>query len=117
MSDKKKNIAVFMGHPAHFYMLRHTAQQLKKKGYNVFFVIKKKDILQSLLDKAGYSYTLIRGDRGNNLLDLIRSVLIMEFRLCVFLFTNKIDILVGSTLSFASRMIMRTPTITISEDE
>ena len=117
MGKNIKNIAVFLGHPAHFYMLRHTAQQLIQKGYNVSFVIKKKDILQSLLDKAGYSYTLIRGERGNNFIDLVKSVLFMEFRLCVFLYKNKIDLLVGSTLSFASRMIMRVPTITLSEDD
>ena len=110
-------VGLFLGHPAHFHMLKNTAKALNENGHKVYFVIKKKDILENLLTDAGYSYTMIREDRSNSLFGLIRSVLGMELGMCRFLHKNKIDILVGSTLSFASRVIMRTPTIVMGEDD
>ena len=110
-------VGLFLGHPAHFHMLKNTAKALNENGHEVHFVIKKKDILENLLTDAGYSYTMIREDRSNSLFGLIRSVLGMERGMCSFLHKNKIDILVGSTLSFASRVIMRTPTIVMGEDD
>ena len=110
-------VGLFLGHPAHFHMLKNTAKALNENGHDVYFVIKKKDILENLLTDAGYTYTMIREDRSNGLLGLIRSVLGMEKSMCSFLRKNTIDILVGSTLSFASRVIMRTDTIVMGEDD
>ena len=110
-------VGLFLGHPAHFHMLKNLAKALNKNGHDVYFVIKKKDILENLLTDAGYTYTMIREDRSNGLLGLVRSVLGMEMSMCSFLRKNKIDILVGSTLAFASRVIMRTPTIVMGEDD
>ena len=111
------NIGLFLGHPAHFHMLKNAASNLRTNGHNVQFVIKKKDILEKLLQDAGYSYTSIREDRSNGLLGLIQSVLCMELNMCKFLKKNKIDILIGSTLSFASSKIMHVPTIVMGEDD
>lgn len=111
------NIGLFLGHPAHFHMLKNAASNLRSNGHNVQFVIKKKDILEKLLQDAGYSYTSIREDRSNGLLGLIQSVLCMELNMCKFLKKNKIDILIGSTLSFASSKIMHIPTIVMGEDD
>ena len=112
------NIGLFLGHPAHFHMLKNTAKALSKKGHDVYFVIKKKDILENLLTDAGYTYTIIRGLRKTNkMIDLLKSVIEMEFKLCEFLNKKEIDILIGSSLSFASRVIMRTPTIIMGEDD
>lgn len=110
-------VGLFLGHPAHFHMLKNTAKALNENGHDVCFVIKKKDILEDLLADAGYTYTMIREERGNDLIGLMRSVLGMEKSMCSFLYKNKIDILVGSTLSFASRVIMHTPTIVMGEDD
>ena len=110
-------IGLFLGHPAHFHMLKNTAKALMDNGNEVEFVIKKKDILENLLKNAGYTYTMIREDRSNGLLGLIQSVLGMEKSMCSFILKNKIDTLVGSTLSFASRVIMHTNTIVMGEDD
>ena len=110
-------VGLFLGHPAHFHMLKNSAKALNKSGHDVYFVIKKKDVLENLLTDAGYTYTMIREERSNDLIGLMRSVLGMEKSMCSFLYKNKIDILVGSTLSFASRIIMRTDTIVMGEDD
>lgn len=111
------NIGLFLGHPAHFHMLKNAAHLLQTDGHRVFFVIKKKDILETLLNDAGYEYTLIREDRGGSLWGLVKSVLGMEWYMCQFLRKNKIDVLIGSSLSFASRVIMRVPVIAMGEDD
>jgi predicted glycosyltransferase len=87
------------------------------KGHDVCFVIKKKDILQELLDRVGYTYTTIREGRSNSRIGLMKSVLEMELNMCRFLKNNKIDILLGTTLSFASSKIMRVQTIAMGEDD
>ncbi len=111
------NIGIFLGHPAHFHLLKNMAGNLERDGHKVSFVIKQKDILETLLKDAGYSYTVIRGKRGNGFGELIKSVLHMEWGMCSFLRRNKIDVLVGTTLSFAAHVIMRVPVIVCNEDD
>lgn len=111
------NVGIFLGHPAHFHLLKNMAVRMKDNGHNVYFVIKQKDILETLLRDAGYSYTIIRGKRGNGVMELIRSVVHMEWGMCSFLRRNKNDILVGTTLSFAARMLVRVPVAVCNEDD
>ena len=110
-------IALFLGHPAHFHMLKHAAAGLKAHGHEVFFVIKKKDILENLCQDAGFEYFKIREGRGGSKLGLIKSVLGMEWHMLQFIRCNKIDILVGSTLSFAAAKLARIPVIAMGEDD
>ena len=110
-------IALFLGHPAHFHMLKHAAAGLKAHGHEVFFVIKKKDILENLCQDAGFEYFKIREGRGGSKLGLIKSVLGMEWHMLQFIRRNKIDILVGSTLSFAAAKLARIQVIAMGEDD
>lgn len=110
-------IALFLGHPAHFHMLKHAAAILKQDGHEIYFVIKKKDILETLCQDAGLNYIKIREGRSNSKLGLVRSVLAMEWHMLRFIKRNKIDILVGSTLSFATAKLARKPVVVIGEDD
>ena len=110
-------IALFLGHPAHFHMLKHAAVHLKNHGHEVFFVIKKKDILETLCQNAGFEYFKIREGRTGSKLGLIKSVLGMEYHMWQFLRRNKIDILVGSTLSFTAAKINRIHVLAMGEDD
>ena len=84
-------VGLFLGHPAHFHMLKNSAKALNKSGHDVYFVIKKKDVLENLLTDAGYTYTMIREERSNDLIGLMRSVLGMEKSMCSFLYKNKMQ--------------------------
>ena len=110
-------IALFLGHPAHFHMLKHAAVHLKKHGHQVFFVIKKKDILETLCQDAGFKYFKIREGRTGSKFGLIKSVLGMEYHMWQFIRQNKIDILVGSTLSFTAAKINRIHVLAMGEDD
>lgn len=110
-------IALFLGHPAHFHMLKHAAIGLKNHGHQIFFVIKKKDILETLCQNAGFEYFKIREGRGTSKLGLVKSVIGMEYHMWKFLRENKIDMLIGSTLSFAAAKMNRIPVIAMGEDD
>jgi len=112
-----KNIAIFLGHPAHFHLFKNVAKNLTARGKNVFFVIKEKDILEKLLQDEGLTYTKIREGRANNKLGLIRSVLQMECGMVKFIRKNKIDILIGSTLTFAARVFTSAKVFSVGEDD
>ncbi|NCB68815.1 MAG: DUF354 domain-containing protein [Bacteroidia bacterium] len=110
-------IAVFLGHPAHFYMFRNLINNIVESGKSIHIVIKKKDILEELLKQSGLNYTVIREDRSDSKIGLIKSVLQMEFEMIKFIRKNKIDILIGSTLSFAVRIICGKHVIVTAEDD
>lgn len=111
------NIGLFLGHPAHYHMLKNTAHALTSDGHKVYFVIKQKDILENLLQEAGFEYTQIRKGRGDGAMGMVQSVLGMERGMCAFIRKNKIDLLIGSTLTFATRVIMHTPVVVLGEDD
>lgn len=112
-----KNIGIFLGHPAHFHNMRNMAENLKRDGYNVFFAIKEKDILSDLCREAGYPFFRLREGRGNSKLALVKSVLGMEYLMVKFIRKNKIDLLIGTTLSFAAAKICRIPVFAVAEDD
>ena len=112
-----KNIGIFLGHPAHFHNLKHVAENLKRDGYNVYFAIKEKDILETLCKDAGYEYYKLREGRGNSKLALVKSVLGMEWKMLKFIRKNKIELLIGSTLSFAAAKIASIPVLVLCEDD
>ena len=111
------NIGIFLGHPAHFHNLKNVAKNLQNDGHNVFFAIKEKDILEQLMQNAGFTYTKLREGRGASRLSQIKSVIGMECKMIKFIHDYKIDLMLGSSLSFATSMIMHKPAIIVIEDD
>ena len=110
-------IAIFLGHPAHYYIFKNVIETFKNKGVNFHIVIKKKDILEEILIKSGLTFTTIREGRNDSVLGLLNSVLKMEIGMLKFIKANKIDLLIGSTLSFAARKIAGIDVLAIGEDD
>lgn len=111
------NIGLFLGHPAHFHLLKNIAYNLLANKHTIYFVIKQKDILEQLLQDAGFHYTIIRNNRGNSKIALMKSVIEMEIHMRKFIDDNHIDILIGSTLSFTAAKLCRIPVIVVGEDD
>ena len=92
------NVLIQLGHPAHFYLYKNVAKNLIADGNQVLFVIKSKDILETLLQNAGLPYVNInqhthRGSKFGVLWDMLTRE-IKLIRLCR---KHKIDLLTGST--------------------
>ena len=47
-----KHYLFHLGHPAHFHLFKNPIKSLTADGHKVSIVIKKKDILESLLQKS-----------------------------------------------------------------
>ncbi len=110
-------VAVFLGHPAHFHLFKNIIQNLTDNGRAPLIIIKKKDILEALVQGSGYEYIVIRELRSNNFFGLIKSVYEMEKTILKVISQYKIDFLIGSTLSFASRILKRKTVIITGEDD
>ena len=110
-------IGIFLGHPAHFYIFKNVFKSFDKRGIKFSIVIKKKDILEELLKNSGYSYTIIREGRSDAKPGMLFSVVKMELGMINFIKENKIKFLIGSTLSFAARMISGINVVAVGEDD
>lgn len=92
------NVLIQLGHPAHFHLYKNVAKNLMADGHQVLFVIKSKDILETLLQNAGLPYVNINqhAHRGSKL-GILWDMLMRDFRLVRLCRKHKIDLLTGST--------------------
>ena len=112
------NVGFFLGHPAHFHYIKNTARQLMDDGHKVFFAVKEKDILETLMHNAGFEYTKVRGERTkSDKWHLIKSVVEIDINLGRFVRDNKIDIIIGPVVPYATRLLHHVPVILNGEDD
>ena len=55
MKKRNNRIAIFVGHPAHFHLFKNVANRLIEKGFQIDFLVKRKDIVEQLVIDAGYN--------------------------------------------------------------
>ena len=112
-------ILVYMGHPAHFYLYKNTFKQLREDGHQVEILIKKKDILQTLLDNQGWEYhNILQEGRKNSKLGMLIGMLKRAWRLNSFVRQYKPDILTGTSVenSYIGKL-RHIPVINCNEDD
>ncbi|MBQ0126410.1 MAG: DUF354 domain-containing protein [Bacteroidales bacterium] len=112
-------VIVYLGHPAHFHNYKNTIASLKEHGHQVEVLIKKKDILETLLQDAGIPYhNILEEGRKNSKLGMLIGVLKRAWRLNKFCASFQPDILTGTSVenSFIGRL-RHIPVININEDD
>ena len=112
-------ILVYMGHPAHFYLYKNTIKQLREDGHQVEILIKKKDILQSLLDNQGWEYhNILQEGRKDSKLGMLIGMLKRAWRQNIFCAQFKPDILTGTSVenSYIGKW-RHIPVINCNEDD
>ncbi len=112
-------ILVYMGHPAHFYLYKNTIKQLREDGHQVEILIKKKDILQTLLDNQGWEYhNILQEGRKNSKLGMLIGMLKRAWRQNKFCAQYKPDILTGTSVenSYIGKW-RHIPVINCNEDD
>lgn len=108
-----------MGHPAHFYNYKNVIPQLKADGHEVEVLIKKKDVLQELLDNAGMPYhNILKEGRKDTKLGILWGTVKRAVRLNRFCAEYHPDILTGTSVenSFIGKL-RHIPVININEDD
>ena len=108
----------FLGHPAHFHLFKNTAEDLRKKGYHVRYLIKRKDVLESLVISSGVDYQIVREKerQTTSKMGLALSLLSMDWNVTKCLIKNKTDLLVGTYTPLISGRT-GVPTIVCNEDD
>ena len=112
-------ILIYLGHPAHFYNYKNVIPKLKEDGHQVEILIKKKDVLQELLDNAGMPYhNILKEGRKDSKLGILWGTLKRAWRLNAFCARFKPDILTGTSVenSWIDKL-RHIPVININEDD
>lgn len=92
------NVLIQLSHPAHFHLYKIVAKNLMEDGNKVLFVIKSKDILETLLQNAGLPYVNINqhAHRGSKF-GILWDMFVREWRIIKLCRKHKIDLITGST--------------------
>ena len=115
---ERKKVDFFLGHPAHFHLFKNTANDLLEKGWKVRYLIKRKDVLESLVQSSGVDYEVVRDKerKTKSKFGLAMSLLRMDFNVTKCLIRNKTDLLVGTYTPLLSKLT-GVSTIVCNEDD
>lgn len=112
-------ILVYMGHPAHFYLYRNAIDAWRRHGHQVEILIKKKDILQQLLDNQGWTYhNILAEGRKSSKIGMAWGMCKRALRLLRFCLSYRPDILTGTSVENSYiGPLLRIPVINCNEDD
>ena len=84
------NILFDIGHPAHVHLLRHTGEELKKRGHNVFFSVRDIPVAKRLMNCYGMEYIDL-GGKKDTLIGKAQTILAQDWKLWRFVMKHHID--------------------------
>ena len=103
-----------LGHPAHFHLFKNTIVDLQRDGHQTYILIRKKDILEELLQQAGMPYVNILPSGKKSAFTLMLRL----WRVFKFTLTHHVDVLVGSTPEVAQvAWLLRRRSVVMAEDD
>lgn len=92
-------ILILIGHPAQFHFYKNAIDQWLEKGHTIKLLIKKKDVLEALVEDSGYNFVNFEHKQYNK--------------------SSKIDLLklsISRALTFLKEMLCYNPNIVIAPD-
>lgn len=112
-------ILVYLGHPAHFYLYKNAIINWRNHGHVVEILIKKKDILQQLLDNQNWSYhNILSEGRKSNKLGMALGVFKRAIRQNQFCMNYKPNIMTGTSVENSIiGPLHKIPVINCNEDD
>jgi uncharacterized protein len=112
-------ILIYLGHPAHFHFYKHVIRELKERKHIVYVIIKKKDILEELLNRAHMDYiNVMLEERKDSKLAIALSLLKRDFKLFIFCLRNRPDIMIGSSVEITHvGTMLHIPSVVTVEDD
>ncbi|HNR19382.1 MAG TPA: DUF354 domain-containing protein [Bacteroidia bacterium] len=109
----------YFGHPAHFHLFKNTVAGLKNLGHEVEILIKKKDILEELLQNAGWQYLNINPKgRADNKIAIAWSLLKRDVEFYKVCRAFKPQLMIGTSAEIAHvGKLLSIPSIVVNEDD
>lgn len=108
-----------LGHPAHFHLFKNPIKSLVDAGNQVSIVIKKKDILETLLQNGGFEYlNLLPAGRGDSKLGIFIGMIKTDYNLLQYCRKNHPDLLIGTSYAISHvGKLLSIPSINVNEDD
>ena len=117
-------ILFFLGHPAHFHLFKNVIKDLKSKNHRIMILIRTKDVLQSLVENAGWDYSNILKDEKSrqNKLNIaffaLLGLLKRQTQLAKIVIKDKPDLMIGTEWSIATvGKLLNIFSIIVNEDD
>lgn len=109
----------YLGHPAHFHLFKNVIRHFKSAGHEVNILIKKKDVLEELLQEEGFSYiNIFPKTRGNSKFELAKTIIKRELKLFKHCKTFKPNLLIGTSVENTHiGKLLGIPSINVNEDD
>ena len=109
----------YLGHPAHFHLFKLTIRNLQNSGHTVSVLIKKKDILEELLQRCGMDYeNILPEGRKDSKAGIALGVLKRDWRLFRYCLANRPDLLAGTSTEIGHvGTLLRIPSVNVNEDD
>ena len=93
-----KRILFYFGHPAHYHLFKNVISAILDKNYKVNILIKKKDVLEELMQQSGFGYeNILPEGRKDNKISMAVGVVKRSWRLIKYCIKNRPDILIGTS--------------------
>lgn len=94
-------IIFYLAHPAHFHLFLNPINKLLSKGISLKILIKKKDILEDLLNEKGIDYSIIaKKERKDGFLGIMFGVLKRSASMLKYIIKFRPDLIVSSSTEF-----------------
>ena len=109
----------YLGHPAHFYLFKNCITQLKDCGHAVKILIKKKDVLEDLVQSAEWNYSnILPNGRKDNKLSIAFGLLVRNFAINKVIKEFVPDLMVGTSPDIAQvGRLKGVPSLVVNEDD
>lgn len=113
------NILIYLGHPAHYHLFKNVIKKLQDKEHNIHILIKKKDVLEDLLQSSGLEYkNILPEGRGDSKIGLLIGMLKREFRILTYAMFKRFDLYIGTSVELSHiGKLLGIPVINVNEDD
>jgi len=108
-----------LGHPAHFHLFKNVIFNLEQKGHSCAILIKRKDILEELLQISGMNYyNLLPAGRKDSRFGTAWGMIKTDFKLLKFVLKFKPDIMIGTSYAISHvGKFMKITSVNVNEDD
>jgi predicted glycosyltransferase len=108
-----------MGHPAHFHLFKHVIAELRGQGHESDILIKKKDVLEDLLQSTDWEYhNILPEGRGDSKTGLAIGMVKRDWRMLRLVRRLRPDILIGTSVEISHvGKLLGIPSVNVNEDD
>ena len=110
-------ILIDLGHPAHFHLFKNVALELEKRGHQIFWATRNKDVVVRLLELHRSRYTILTTPR-TGLLGFMGELAKHDYELYKMSKELDLDLMIGTSI-FAAQVskVTRAKSIILNEDD